>query len=77
VVSTPEGGWAVPLAVGTSPDSKRAYVVDSEQFDNTGAKYVAVIDLDRTSPNYATQIASVAVPRERKTSSSARTAVRT
>ena len=32
VVSTPEGGWAIPLAVGTSPDSKRAYVVvDNEQ----------------------------------------------
>jgi YVTN family beta-propeller protein/VCBS repeat-containing protein len=63
VVSTPEGGWAVPLAVGTSPDSKRAYVVvDSEQFDYTGAKYVAVIDLDRTSTTYATQIATIEVP---------------
>ena len=62
VVSTPDGGWAIPLAVGIRPDSKRAYVVvDSEQFDYTGAKYVAVIDLDRTSPSYATQIASIAV----------------
>ena len=62
VVSTPDGGWAVPLAVGTSRDSKRAYVVvDSELFDYTGAMYVAVIDLDRTSPNFATQIASIAV----------------
>ena len=62
VVSTPDGGWAIPLAVGIRPDSKRAYVVvDSEQWDYTGAKYVAVIDLDRTSPSYAIQIASIAV----------------
>ena len=63
VVSTPEGGWAIPLAVATSPDSKRAYVVvDNEEFDYTGAKYVAVIDLDRTSPTYAKQIATITVP---------------
>jgi len=62
VVSTPEGGWAIPLAVATRPDSKRAYVVvDSEQWDYIGAKNVVVIDLDRTSPTYATQIATIAV----------------
>ena len=63
VVSTPDAGWAIPLAVATSHISKRAYVVvDSEQWDYTGAKYVAVIDLDRSSPTYATQIATIAVP---------------
>ena len=61
-VSTPEPGWAIPLAVATRPDGKRAYVVvDSEQWDYIGAKYVAVIDLDRTSPTYATQIGTIAV----------------
>jgi YVTN family beta-propeller protein/VCBS repeat-containing protein len=63
VVSTPDGGWAIPLAVATSHISNRAYVVvDSEQWDYVGAKYVAVIDLDRTSPTYATQIGTIAVP---------------
>jgi YVTN family beta-propeller protein/VCBS repeat-containing protein len=64
-VSTPEPGWAIPLAVATSPDPdhRRAYVVvDSEQWDYTGAKYVAVIDLERSSPTYATQIGTIAVP---------------
>ena len=39
MVSTPEGGWAIPLAIGISPDGMRAYVVvDSEQYDYGGRR---------------------------------------
>ena len=63
-VSTPEGGWAVPLAIGIRPDGLRAYVVmDTDLFDYGGpAKYVAVLDTDRSSATYNTQIGHIAVP---------------
>ena len=63
-VSTPEGGWAVPLAIGIRPDGLRAYVVmDTDLFDYGGpAKYVAVLDTDRSSATFNTQIGHIAVP---------------
>jgi YVTN family beta-propeller protein len=62
-LSTPDSGWAVPLAIAVRPDGLRAYVVvDSEMFDSLGAKYVAVIDTDRSSPTYNTVIGHFSAP---------------
>ena len=64
-VSTPEGGWTIPRAIGIRPDGLRAYVVvvDSDWYPYSGlAKYVVVLDTDRSSATYNTQIGHIAVP---------------
>ena len=64
-VATPEGGWTIPRTIGIRPDGLRAYVVvvDSDWYPYSGtAKYVAVLDTDRNSATYNTQIGHIAVP---------------
>jgi YVTN family beta-propeller protein len=60
--TTDKGTSQVAQTVSVNPAGTRAYAVVADHLWDAGGNTVVVIDTDRTSPSYNTQIATITVP---------------